>query len=627
MKRLLLATALAIAGAAAGATPVSAHANYVRSNPAADARLVRPPAEVRVAFSEPPDPKGSSIQVLDEKGQRWDLGNTAPSDESNGLKVGLKPIGNGGYLVSWTAVSAVDGHETRGTFAFVVGDGPLPALADVPNAAAPPTPLEVAARALSYSGIALALGTALFGLVVQAADGASEEKRERQLFMVAAGLIVVGSAGMVFAQGDRIPPRLELLLSIRLLAGLGVAAALARAVSAPRRRYLVLACGGVAALTATLVSHATALGDVKSMALDLVHVLSISAWSGGVVAFLWIHLRSTTDGPEALRRTTWRFSIVAMASVALLVTAGVLQALDRLVLLEDLYETPYGIALAVKIGLLLIVLAVASFNLLRYGPHGDRRALRRGTAIEAALFVGIFVAAGVLTALAPPAQATGAALDQTQHVGGYRVELVVPVSIPGRNRYVVRVQQGLTPVTHAEKVALRFTMVEHDMGETELIATERAPGEYVAEGSPTAMYGTWKTQVIVRLTGKDDVRALFVVPISQQGGQGATAMALSANVYSLVVFPEPSLPVEGAPIALNVVVLDKAGSPALGLKITGKLSAKSRQPAQNDALTATELGTGRYKMDIAGLPKGSWGVTLTIGDPANTAEYTFTVSP
>lgn len=627
MKRLLLATALAIAAAVAGAMPVSAHANYVRSNPAADARLVRPPSEIRIAFSEPPDPKGSRIQVLDEKGERWDVGNTAASDEPNGVKVGLKPAGDGGYLVAWTTVSAVDGHETKGSFAFVVGNGPLPSLPDVPNATAPPTPLEVAARALSYAGIALALGTALFGLIVHAAADAAETRRERQLLLVAGGVIVIGSAAMVVAQGDHLPPRLELLLSVRLLAGLGVAAALAGPVPARTRRYLVLTCGVAAALTATLVSHATALGNVKDMALDLIHILAVSTWSGGVVAFLWIHLRSRAQDPGALRRTTWRFSLVALTSVALLITAGTLQALDRLVLIQDLVETPYGLALLAKIGLLLIILVIAAFNLLRYGPHGDRRALIRGTAIETALLVGVFVAAGMLTALVPPAQSTGAAFDQTQHVGGFRVELVVPTSIPGRNRFVVRVQQGLTPVTTAEKVALRFTMVEHDMGETELIATERAPGEYVATGSPTAMYGTWKVETIVRLAGKDDVRALFVVPISQQSGQGATAMALSANAYNLVVFPDPSLPVEGAPIALNVVVLDKTGSPATGQKIAGALIPKSGQPSQNESFAATELGSGRYRIDIAALAKGRWTMKLTIGDATNTAEYTFDVSP
>ena len=141
------------------------------------------------------------------------------------------------------------------------------------------------------------------------------------------------------------------------------------------------------------------------------------------------------------------------------------------------------------------------------------------------------------------------------------------------------------------------------------------------------MFGTWKVETIVRLAGRDDVRALFVVPISQQGGQGATAMALSANAYNLVVFPDPSLPVEGAPIALNVVVLDKKGDPAVGQKITGTLAPKSGQPAPNETLVATELGSGRYRMDIAALAKGSWAVTLTIADPSNAAVYTFTVSP
>jgi copper transport protein len=622
----LLAAALAIAGAAAGAIPAEGHANYVRSNPAADARLVKPPAEVRVSFSEPPDPKGSQIQVLDEKGARWDLGAATASDEPNGLKVGLKPIGNGGYTVGWTAVSAVDGHETKGSFAFVVGDGPLPSLPDVPNVSPPPSALEVAGRSLSYLGIALSLGSALFGLIVHAADGPAERRRERQLLAVAGSAMVVGSAVLVVAQGDRLPPRLELLLSLRLLAGLAVIAALAPRLPDRPRRYVVLAAGLAAALTATLVSHATALGNVKDMVLDLVHILSISAWSGGVVAVLWIYLLGGDRSGPALRATIWRFSLVALTSVSLLVTAGVLQALDRLVLVQDLVETPYGLALLAKIGLLLIVLAVASFNLLRYGPLAQRAGLIRGTIVETALLAGVFVAAGVLTALAPPAQPTGAAFDETQHVAGYRLELVVPTSIPGRNRFVLRVHQGLMPVANAEKVALRFTMVEHDMGEAELIAEQRAPGEYVAIGSPTAMYGTWKVQTIVRLPGREDVTGLFTVPISQQTGQGATAVALTTKSFSLVIFPDPTLPVAGAPIQLNIIVLE-TGQPATGRATTAVIVAKDGQPTAGDSFTAIEQGSGRYRIDIPALAQGRWTVRVQIGGPQDTADYTFTVSP
>jgi copper transport protein len=625
LTRVLLVAVLAVAGAAAGAAVAEAHANYVRSNPAADARLVKPPAEVRIAFSEPPDSKGSEVRVLDEAGTRWDLGSTTASDEPNGLKVALRPIGDGGYTVAWTALSAVDGHQTKGSFAFVVGTGPLPTLPDIPNASPPPSPLEVTGRALSYGGIALALGTALFGLVVHAADGPIEERRERQLLGVAAAGIVLGTIGLTIAQGDRLPPRLEAFLALRLLAGLGVLAALAPALGPVMRRRAVVAAGVIAALTATLVSHATALGSMKDMTLDLGHILAVSAWSGGVVAFLWIHLRSGGGTAPLLARTTWRFSLLALVSVAVLITAGILQALDRLVLIQDLVETPYGLALLAKGSLLLIVLAVAAFNLLRYGPRGDRRSLIRGTVVESALLVGVFVAAGVLTALAPPAQSTGAAFDQTQHVGPYRVELVVPSASPGRNRFVLRVHQGLTPVTHAEKVALRFTMLEHDMGETELVADERAPGEYVAIGSPTAMYGTWHVQTIIRLAGKDDVTSLFTVPISP-GGQTASAAALTTKSLALVVFPDPSAPVAGAPIQLNVVVLD-GGNPATGRAVTGVIVAKDGQPVQGDSFTGAEQASGRYRIDIPALAPGRWTMRLQIGGPAETADYAFTVSP
>jgi hypothetical protein len=351
----------------------------------------------------------------------------------------------------------------------------------------------------------------------------------------------------------------------------------------------------------------------------------VSAWSGGVVAFLWTHLRSGGGDGATLARTTWRFSVLALTSVAILVTAGVLQALDRLVLIQDLVETQYGLALLAKATLLGLVLAVAAFNLLRYGPRGDRQSLIRGTVIESALLAGVFVAAGVLTALAPPAQPSGAGFDQTQHAGPYRVELVVPTTAPGRNRFVVRVHAGLTPVTHAEKVALRFTMVEHDMGEAELVAGERAPGEYVAIGSPTAMYGTWHVQAIIRLAGKEDVSVLFTVPISS-GGQTAAAAALTTKSYALVVFPDPSAPVAGAPIQLNVVVLDN-GSPATGRVVTGAIIAKDGQPLQGDTFTASEQGTGRYRIDVPALAAGKCTVRVQIGGPADTAEYTFTVSP
>ncbi|HEY7625357.1 MAG TPA: copper resistance protein CopC [Candidatus Limnocylindria bacterium] len=637
-----------LAGAAEG------HANYVSSNPAADSRLVKPPTEIRIVFSEPPDPKGSDIELLDTSGGRHDKGDVGPSGDPNGLRVSVDSIGDGGYVVAWTTTSAVDGHTTKGNFAFVVGSGPLPTPPSVPDAAPPPTALEIAGRALSYGGIALGLGTAFFVLFLAAGV---DPRRESSLFAIAGSLILAGSLALIVDQGAKLPPRLGALLAARALAG----AVLAAIAIAPRltilRPLAAVAGGGVmsvgpfptfapgrmvafaaalaAAMTATLVSHATALANLKDMALDFMHVLSISVWTGGVVALLWCVLLTKTDeradDARALGATVWRFSLTAMIATAVLLTSGVLQALDRLVLINDLYETPYGIALAVKIVLVLVALAIGAFNLLRWGPRlraglRARAALIRDTLAETAIFVVIIVAASFLTASAPPAQPSAAAFDQTQHVAGLRLEMLVASGGAGRNTYLLRVHEGLTPVTGAEKVAFRFTMIEHDMGEQELVATERAAGDYVATGSPTAMYGTWRIHAIVRLPGREDVSTVFTFPVGLPAGPGATAAPpLTIGPYTVIVFTDPPAVQAGAPVTLFAVVIGKDGNPVTGKALRATFSGPATQAPLDAKEDAAALGPGRYEFAVAGLDAGRWTITIAVGTEG-TAPYSLDVS-
>jgi copper transport protein len=620
-----------------------AHANYVRSNPASDARLVKPPTEVRIEFSEQPDPKGSEIQVLDEGGKRHDKGDVALSGDPNGLKVSLEPIADGGYTVAWTATSAVDGHTTKGSFAFVVGNGPLPVIKDVPDAAPPPSPLEVAGRALSYGGIALGVGTAFFVLFL--APPGIDPRRESWLLGVAGTLVVAGSLALAVDQGGKLPPRLGMMLAVRAFAGVVLAAsALPPLLTVPARmgatagggtfplpaippaprRMVALAAGISAALTATLVSHATAIGSLKDIVLDFAHVLSISVWTGGVVALLWcVLLRARDDRADdarALGATVLRFSLTALVAVAVLVTAGVLQAFDRLVLIEDLYETPYGIALAVKIGLVAVALVIGAFNLFRWGPRlrtglRGRTALVRDTVAETAIFVVIIVAASFLTAFAPPAQPSAAAFDQTQHVSGLRLEMLIATAQPGRNRFVLRVHQGLAPVTAAEKVAFRFTMVEHDMGEQELVATERAPGEYVADGSPASMFGTWRLQAIVRIAGREDVTTIFTFPVGAAQGGTSNSQVLTVGPYTAVIFTDPATVQAGAPVNLFVVLIDaKTGNPVTGRSLRATFSGPGQQAPIDGKEDVATLGPGRYEFAVAALDAGKWQITIAVGN-------------
>ena len=594
-----------------------AHANYVKSNPASDARLATAPAEVRVTFSETPDPAGSDIAVLDTVGKRRDSAKiTMATDEGNTLVVAVPLLPEGGYLVSWTARSAVDGHETKGAFAFAIGNAPLPSIPDIGPSSPPPAPLELAGRALSFAGIALILGISFFTLFIWPPVEPSELRRERWLVLAGGGLLVVGSAVMILSYGAGLPGRLLLFLTLRAAAGAVATGVilLPPRVPADARREVIAFAGLAAALWATLVSHAAASGDPRYIALDFIHVVAVSIWSGGVVTLALIAAPAVREA-KALGDMTWRFSLVALACVATLITTGTLQSLTRLVLLEDLYETPYGIALLAKILLLVALVTLGALNLLVWGPRlrrgvAARAGLLRGVWAESGLFALVFIATSFLTALAPPAQANAAAFDQTQRVDGLRIELLAAATNPGRNRFVVRITQGLAPVTNAERVALRFTMVEHDMGQQELVAAQRAPGEYVAEGSPTAMFGTWKVRTIVRLPGRLDAVALFTVPIANNSGQ--LAQVVSIPPYTMIVFADPPQPQAGAPIAINIVLIDAQGDPVSGKTLTATFSGPSTQHPVTANEDRATLGPGRYKLDLTGLQAGPWKITIRI---------------
>src|SRR5207253_1263085 len=108
------------------ATPASAHALVLSSDPAAGAVLVAAPSQVLVTFTEAPDPKLSSLQLLDSSGATVKTGpaQTVPGHPTE-LVLPLPSLPQGAYTVAWRTVSRVDGHVTGGSFSFGIG---VPAL-------------------------------------------------------------------------------------------------------------------------------------------------------------------------------------------------------------------------------------------------------------------------------------------------------------------------------------------------------------------------------------------------------------------------------------------------------------------------------------------------------------------
>ena len=109
------------------ASSVAAHALPQSSDPSAGANLTTAPAAVTITFGERPDPKLSTIKVLDTSGNVVSTGaTTAVAADPLKLTVSLQPLSPGVYTVAWRTVSAVDGHSAAGSFAFGIGVAPSP---------------------------------------------------------------------------------------------------------------------------------------------------------------------------------------------------------------------------------------------------------------------------------------------------------------------------------------------------------------------------------------------------------------------------------------------------------------------------------------------------------------------
>jgi hypothetical protein len=104
---------------AVSVVPAFAHSRPKTMTPAAGS-VVSAPAEISVYFTEALEPKFSSLQLKDKKGE---VISKAPSvvDPSNPTHVELKlpKLEPGVYDVHWVSVAA-DGHRLAGDYSFTV---------------------------------------------------------------------------------------------------------------------------------------------------------------------------------------------------------------------------------------------------------------------------------------------------------------------------------------------------------------------------------------------------------------------------------------------------------------------------------------------------------------------------
>jgi copper transport protein len=553
---------VALAAASALALPATAwaHAALLRTEPVASRTVNAPPAQVRLTYSEPVEPRFAIVSVTDAEGNQLTAGSpTRAPGSPHTLVTPLRRVPEGWYLVFWRVISA-DGHPVRGAFTFAVGPNPgPPPQFRVPSLSETATTAQLlAARWVVFLSLLTALGLFVLRTVIARPVVRAVPECSLAPLSVAFGAalavalvatpvyVVVATAQFslrsVFDLGAILPVarvssfgkdylNLELVLAL-----FGVAAAAALWLDRPERpqRSVVelialpaaLTTGAAALMLPALAGHA----GQKSprglgLPLDVVHLAAASVWLGGLIGLVVFWASVGAEGRvAALALVVPRFSAVAFVSVLVLIGAGIGQSLLELPTFGSLWQTSYGQALVVKIVLLGAALLLAALNLARTKPRlqaaGIQPSLGPGAAVllrrlvqgEIVFVAGALFAAVVLTSLAPPSTALARLQNVAARVGPgpvskvlakgpYRLHVgVTPNRAAIQNSFSLALTRGGRPVRGAQVVS-RFDMLDMEMGEQRYRLREERPGVFTKEAPALVMVGHWALQFEVTPPG------------------------------------------------------------------------------------------------------------------------------
>ncbi|EST28661.1 copper resistance CopC/CopD family protein [Streptomyces roseochromogenus] len=405
--RILVVLLLAVTGALlAGAGPASAHAALTGSDPAQGVVVKQAPSQVSLTFSEKVAMNDDSLRVLDPRGkpvQSGKPGNVSGTTYAVRLKSGL---GKGTYTVTYQVVSA-DSHPVSGAYTFsigapsqtvVSGTGPVAGGGVVGG-------LYALGRYASYAGFIVLAGGAAFVLACWQ-RGAGVRALQRLvvggwLTLTAATLWLLllrgsyttsGKAADVFdlgllgqvlqtKTGAALVSRLLLLAAAALFIAVLFGAYTKREEGQEKRDLTFgLAIGGVVVAAGLATSWAMAehasvgLQPGIAMPVDVVHLLAVAAWLGGLTALLVALYRAPAETPVEVTAVA-RFSRMAFGSVLALVATGTYQSWRQLGSWSAFTDTRYGQLLLVKIGLVALLVGIASVSRRWTGRLADTAAV------------------------------------------------------------------------------------------------------------------------------------------------------------------------------------------------------------------------------------------------------------
>ena len=540
-KRLVWMLAALLAGCFGLSTPpAAAHAVLMKANPAANQQLEATPRELELAFNENVGPV--FFKLLDRAGQEvGQPGELRLDGNSVFLPLG-QTLPNGTYIVTYRVISA-DTHPVGGSFAFAIGE----AVASGADAAASgsaaslwvlPTYLN---RIVLYAAMLLAAGSALLLLVMSwpASVEPGLRRQGRIAALVAAGAFVVS---MAVGGADIVAGGPGALLSgaawsaamgstLSVSAAIGIPGALLAAWAFGRRVEWPLWTGFALLVGSFLVTgHAATAVPVWLAATSVgLHLVGGAFWFAAFAPL--VATAKVSAAPEAARVMD-QFSSRAVWLVGLVLVSGLVVSWIQVRSPANLLSTDYGQRLLVKLGLVVVVLAMAFWNKSRLTPalaRGGAAAggnMARSIRIESGVMLLVVAAAASLTLPTPPralgeqaaATAAGAmpasdGFRETWTSAGYSVEVEVTPARTGENMVMLRFKDAAGAPVAMQRASIDVSLPAAQVEGITKVGEAMPPDMYHFMIPELIIPGDWRFSVSAFVSDFDKLDFEGTVPV------------------------------------------------------------------------------------------------------------------
>ena len=299
---------------------------------------------------------------------------------------------------------------------------------------------------------------------------------------------------------------------------------------------LALALTVLLLVSDALVSHSAATLVWRGLALgaEVVHLLGVTLWVGGLWYFATLFWWSTFREPSAVSELAWAipaFSIQAVGAVGLLTMSGLYLTQLHLGALDQLLSTPYGRILLAKLCVVGLMVALGGYHQFIVHPrilasldrsggsaglNGQR--FRHTLRIEALLGVLALLLAAFLGTTSPPSTPlphVDETFRQARAVDDAQLAIEIKPLRPGPNeiRLTVTGRDG-QPLTNTTGALLQLQVLGSETAPIGVTLTQQSPGIFHGKDVILGIEGRWKGQVTIQRQGAYDLHDHFELALT-----------------------------------------------------------------------------------------------------------------